>query len=127
MLVKRSPQAAQNVVTYDVSIAAANPDWRLLPGMTATVEIVTGEERDTLRVPSAALRFSPAREDEAKGATVRTVAADDQLVAHHVDAGRSNGALTAIRAADLAAGDGVVVSLAAPTDPSARAHSLFGL
>lgn len=127
MLVKRSPQASQNVVTYDVNIAAANPDRRLLPGMTATVEIVTGEERDTLRVPSAALRFSPARENEAKGATVWTVAADDQLVAHHVDAGRSNGALTAIRAADLAAGDGVVIALAAPTGSSARSHSLFGL
>jgi len=127
MLVKRSPQASQNVVTYDVNIAVANPDQRLLPGMTATVEIVTGEERDTLRVPSTALRFNPAGDTGAKGATVWTVAVNEQLVAHHVDAGRSNGALTAIRATDLVPGDGVVVAMAAPTDPSKRSHSLLGL
>lgn len=126
-LVKRSPQSSQNVVTYDVNIAAANPDQKLLPGMTATVEIVTGEEHDTLRVPSAALRFSPAGDDGAKGSTVWTVAADERLVAHRVDAGRNNGALTAIRAADLEPGDGVVVALAAPGDRSKGPHSLFGL
>ncbi len=126
LLVKRSPQASQNVVTYDVNIAAANPDQKLLPGMTATVEIITGEERDTLRVPSAALRFDPGGDGGAMGTTVWTVAADEQLVPHHVDAGRSNGALTAIRAADLSPGDGVVVAVAAP-DPTKRGHSLFGL
>ncbi|MBW2104175.1 MAG: hypothetical protein JRH05_16305, partial [Deltaproteobacteria bacterium] len=42
-----------------VVISAANPDLRLLPGMTANVNIVVDERRDVLRVPNAALRFVP--------------------------------------------------------------------
>lgn len=48
-----------NVVTYTAVIRAANPGRRLLPGMTASVEIVTGERSDVLRLPAAALRFRP--------------------------------------------------------------------
>jgi HlyD family secretion protein len=49
----------QNVVTYTVVIEAANPDGRLLPGMTANAEIVLGEMKDVLRVPAQALRWRP--------------------------------------------------------------------
>ena len=49
----------QNVVTYTVVIAAENPLGRLLPGMTANVEIVTGEHPNVLTVPNDALRFQP--------------------------------------------------------------------
>lgn len=48
-----------NVVTYTTVIKAANPGLRLLPGMTANVEIVTGERRDVVRLPNQALRFRP--------------------------------------------------------------------
>jgi len=47
----------ENVVNYTVEIAVKNPDGKLLPGMTATVEFVTGSATDVLRVPNAALRF----------------------------------------------------------------------
>jgi HlyD family secretion protein len=127
LLVKRAPQNVQNVVTYDVVIAAANPDQKLLPGMTATTQIVTGEEDGVLRVPSAALRFKPESERDAEGATVWTVGAEHRLVAHRVQPGRSDGALTAITAPDLAPGDGVVIALAAPPSSTARSHSLLGL
>ncbi|MEQ9643012.1 MAG: efflux RND transporter periplasmic adaptor subunit [Alphaproteobacteria bacterium] len=50
---------AQNVVTYTVVIAAANPRRLLLPGMTANVDIVTGERAGVLTVPNGALRFRP--------------------------------------------------------------------
>jgi HlyD family secretion protein len=49
----------QNVVTYTVVIAADNPQGRLLPGMTANVEIVTGEHPGVVVVPNEALRFQP--------------------------------------------------------------------
>jgi len=49
----------QNVVTYTVVIATENPLGRLLPGMTANVEIVTGEHPNVLTVPNDALRFQP--------------------------------------------------------------------
>jgi HlyD family secretion protein len=48
-----------NVVTYTVVVRAQNPRQRLLPGMTATVRIVTGTRRDVLRVPNEAVRFTP--------------------------------------------------------------------
>jgi len=49
----------QNIVNYTVVIAVKNPDGKLLPGMTATVEFVVASVEDVLKVPNAALRFRP--------------------------------------------------------------------
>jgi HlyD family secretion protein len=57
--VRYSPQTVQNVVTYTTIVAADNADLKLMPGMTATVSIVTGEARGVLRVANSALRFTP--------------------------------------------------------------------
>ncbi|HEX2448636.1 MAG TPA: efflux RND transporter periplasmic adaptor subunit [Methyloceanibacter sp.] len=57
--IRLAPVALNNVVTYTVVIEAENPLGRLLPGMTANVEIVTGEHKDVVVVPSDALRFQP--------------------------------------------------------------------
>ena len=57
--IRLAPTALNNVVTYTVVIAADNPLGRLLPGMTANVEIVTGEHKDVVVVPNEALRFQP--------------------------------------------------------------------
>ncbi|WP_339748050.1 efflux RND transporter periplasmic adaptor subunit [uncultured Maricaulis sp.] len=66
--IRLSPIALNNVVTYTVVITASNPGQRLLPGMTANMDIVTGEREDVLRVSNAALRFrpSPALEDRTR-------------------------------------------------------------
>jgi len=48
------------VVTYPAVIEVANPDLKLRPGMTATVNVVSAEHRNVLRVPNAALRYRPA-------------------------------------------------------------------
>ncbi len=58
--VRLSPTELQNVVTYTVIIHAKNPNKILYPGMTATVEIVTGAREETLRAPNASIRFRPA-------------------------------------------------------------------
>ncbi len=58
--VRLAPTELQNVVTYTVIIHADNPGRILYPGMTATVEIVTGLREDTLRISNAAARFEPA-------------------------------------------------------------------
>ena len=58
--VRNSPIAEENVVNYDVIIAVINPDMKLKPGMTAIVQIITGERSAVLRVPNGALRFRPA-------------------------------------------------------------------
>ena len=57
--IRLAPISLQNVVTYTVVIAADNPLGRLLPGMTANVEIVTGEHPGVVVVPNEALRFQP--------------------------------------------------------------------
>ena len=57
--VRQAPQSVQNVITYDVVLGVDNRELLLKPGMTATVNIVTAERRDVLRVPDQALRFVP--------------------------------------------------------------------
>ncbi len=57
-----NPKTEQNVVTYDVVIAVDNSDEKLLPGMTAYVNIDTRHSHDVLRVPTGALRFHPPEE-----------------------------------------------------------------
>jgi HlyD family secretion protein len=51
--------ATNNVVTYTVVVRAQNPGQKLLPGMTATVRIITGTRSDVLRIPNEAVRFQP--------------------------------------------------------------------
>lgn len=60
--VRLNPKTEQNVVTYDVVIAVDNSDEKLLPGMTAYVNIDTRQRRNVLRVPTGALRFRPPEE-----------------------------------------------------------------
>ncbi len=57
--VRLQSTVVENVVTYAVVVDAENPDRKLLPGMTATVDFVAEEAKDALCVPSAALRFTP--------------------------------------------------------------------
>jgi HlyD family secretion protein len=57
--VRYSPQVVQNVVTYTTVVEVKNPELKLMPGMTATVSIITGEAKNALRVPNSALRFTP--------------------------------------------------------------------
>lgn len=59
--IRLQPTTTNNVVTYTVIITAHNPDLKLLPGMTASVTIIT-EEETGLAVPSEALNFMPSEE-----------------------------------------------------------------
>lgn len=56
--IRLQPTTTNNVVTYTVIITAHNPELKLLPGMTASVTIVTKSETG-LVVPSEALNFMP--------------------------------------------------------------------
>jgi HlyD family secretion protein len=57
--IRLSPTTVQNVVTYTVMIGAANPGAKLLPGMTANVSFDIAQYHDILKIPNAALRFTP--------------------------------------------------------------------
>ena len=57
--VRLEPTVTSNVVTYTIIVSAPNPDYKLMPGMTATIQIFVLEKKDILVVPSKALRFTP--------------------------------------------------------------------
>lgn len=56
--VRLNPTTVQNVVTYDVVVNVDNPDEKLLPGMTAYVDITVAKHQHVLLVPNAALRVA---------------------------------------------------------------------
>jgi HlyD family secretion protein len=113
--VRNSPLNVQNVITYDVVIAADNADLALRPGMTANVEIVTGKREHVLRVPTAALRFRPpGGQGEAVAAPAGTVVwrlTSDGPEAVSVTPGLTDDSYTEVRTGGLAEGDAVIVAL----------------
>lgn len=131
---RKAPQVVQNVVTYTVVLATANPDGRLLPGMTATVRITVHEARDVLKLPLSALRFEPSGDDTApeqlaappdagRPAVVWTLAADGRPRPVTVGIGEDDGAHAALLSGPLAAGAEVVVGEVLQAAPS----RLFGI
>jgi HlyD family secretion protein len=66
--IRKSPEMTQNVVTYTAVISASNPDFLLLPGMTATLQIAVSETDSTLKIASQALRFRPSGQGGASAA-----------------------------------------------------------
>jgi HlyD family secretion protein len=57
--IRLNATTVQNVVTYNTVIDFENPDGKLLPGETAYSTIPTGQVGDVVRVPNAAIRFTP--------------------------------------------------------------------
>jgi HlyD family secretion protein len=76
--IRKSATEAQNVVTYLVILDVDNAGGKLLPGMTANVEIMTGIKNNVVRVPTAALRFRPRLADRAAPAKSKAVNAKPQ-------------------------------------------------
>lgn len=72
--IRKAAQSVQNVVTYTVVVATANPGLLLVPGMTANVRIVSDARAGVLKVPNAALRFRPPGVASAKDAEAATSA-----------------------------------------------------
>ena len=66
----------ENVVNYTVVVAVANPEKKLLPGMTARVEFLTESADGVLKIANAALRFKPA--DDAVVAKTETAPAQQR-------------------------------------------------
>lgn len=58
--IRDEPDTSENVVTYTTIVEVSNPETKLMPGMTATVSIVTAEARNILKIPNGALRYRPA-------------------------------------------------------------------
>lgn len=107
--VRNSPAVVQDVVTYQVVVAAENADLALKPGMTATVHIRTASAEQVLRAPTAALRFTPPGE-KAKQSEGVWILEGGKLRRVEVKSGISDGELTAL-AGGPAKGTGVLTEL----------------
>ena len=57
--VRLAATATSSGISYPVVVQVQNADLSLLPGMTASAEIVVSQREDVLRVANAALRFTP--------------------------------------------------------------------
>lgn len=66
--VRNAAQVVQNVVTYDVIVSVDNSSLKLRPGMTANVSILIEERSNVIKIPTAALRFTPPEGERKKGA-----------------------------------------------------------
>ncbi len=91
--VRLAPINVQNVVTYNVVVAVDNEDLQLKPGMTANVSIIVAQKDQVLKVPNAALRFSPPQSERAEGASSggKPVRADAGVGSYSRDASANSG------------------------------------
>ncbi|MGH7182798.1 MAG: efflux RND transporter periplasmic adaptor subunit, partial [Nitrospiraceae bacterium] len=140
--VRLAPINVQNVVTYNVVVNVDNQDLRLKPGMTANVSIVVAQRDAVLKVPNAALRFTPPSAGQAdrstpssgkptkdKGAeqtagagrgtilpsrTIWKQGPSGELEPLHVQTGISDGLATEIVSEELSEGALVVVGIERP-------------
>lgn len=118
--IRQAPITVQNVVTYNVVINVDNPELRLLPGMTANVQIIVDERKNVLRVPAQALRFNPG------GGLVNSgerqphlwILADQKARQLAVSTGLADGTWTEITSGALTLGQTIIVGESRGTGPT---------
>ena len=114
----------QNVVTYIVEITIENKDMKLIPGMTANIEIIVTQEENVLTIPNGALGFILSDEllnqaekegviikhAESKKAKTVWKKQENTFIEIPVETGYSNGIKTEI-SGDLKEGDEIINSI----------------
>ncbi len=115
--VRLQSKLTDNVVSYTAVVTLSNADAKLLPGMTATVEFITGSAMNVLTVPNAALRFNPTSEElAASGLPVTTGATDSTRGAR----GGAGGGQTAAAGASAAPAGATAAPAGAAATPRPR-------
>ena len=120
--VRQEATTTNNVVTYEVVISAPNNDLKLKPGLTANVNIYTNEIKNTLSVPSKALRYTPEKETvggrkikDCTGKNKVWTLEGNTLVAHAVNIGATDGTHTQILSG-IKKGQKVITGVAVATE-----------
>jgi HlyD family secretion protein len=133
--VRNAPIIEDNVVHYETIVAVDNSEGLLKPGMTAEVAIITDERRDVLRLRNTALRarlpdnIRPddpedlAHNENANGRVFKIQG--DELVAHPVHTGLTDGVYTEILDG-LDEGEVLVVGLSLRDQNESNRRSLIG-
>jgi HlyD family secretion protein len=118
--IRNVPTTNNNVVTYDVVIIVdQNDELRLKPGMTAEVQILVANQKNILRIPTAALRFipppsSPIEQDSKdlkNSPVVWTLLKNGRLMAVPLETGISDDEFTQILGGDLQKGQEIVIGV----------------
>ena len=139
--IRKAPQSVNNVTTYSVMATVANPELKLLPGMTANARILTEERKDVLKVPNEALRFRPVAADgspmklEVRGreegpgipGRVWVVGQDGQPKPNVVRLGVSDGKATEILKGAVKEGTEIILGMAEGAGKTAKPTRPFGM
>jgi len=118
--VRYNPTIVDNIVTYNTIIDVDNSELLLRPGMTATVTFEVAKVANALRVPNAALRFSP--ETPRSTGDPRSIGpppgerkpqiyrlANGKPTPIPVDVGLTDGSFTEVRGNAIADGEKIIV------------------
>ena len=122
--IRKASLLVQNVVTYTVVLEAENPDLVLLPGMTAVLQVIVKDIKNALKIPNAALRFTPSetargkpasagnKPEEGNVATVWTLEEGGQPVPVEIGLGQSDDTTTEVVHGALEPGQPVIIGTA---------------
>lgn len=114
-VIRNAPITVQNVVSYDVVIRVDNSGLKLKPGMTANVSIIIAVKDGILRIPNAALRYTPSgkgsagpgKRGQGQGVWIIENKKPKRL---QIKTGISDGNYTEIISGPLREGDAVIVT-----------------
>ncbi len=124
--VRLQSKTQDNVVNYTAVVGVKNTTGKLLPGMTATVQFLTGQAQNVLIVPNSALRIRPTAamfaqaqhpillsDGQAGGSAgiLWTLDRTGKLDPVHVQVGLSDETHTQVTAPNLAAGTKIVIGV----------------
>jgi len=124
--IRLQPQTVSNVVTYTVVVESTNEDGVLLPGMTATIEFMVAQQKDSLLVPDSAFMVSLGGRNHSKLANSKTegrifvVAKGEAPRAIRVEKGLSDGSNTVVIGDDIREGMQVITSVKAELQDEKR-------
>lgn len=128
--VRLDPTVTSSVVTYTVVIKADNPDFKLKPGLTATISIYTLELKDVLTAEAKAINFKPESE------TLASYNTQHNLPANSINLSKNETAIWVLgsnesitqKTITLGASDGVNVQiLSGVTEGEKLVYSLKGV
>ncbi|MDP2834836.1 MAG: efflux RND transporter periplasmic adaptor subunit [Pseudomonadota bacterium] len=139
--IRKAPQSNNNVTTYSVMATVANPELKLLPGMTANARVLTEERSAVLKVPNEALRFRPVDADgtpiklEVRGreegpgipGRVWVVGKEGQPAPVVVRLGVSDGRATEILKGEVKEGMEIILAMAEGAGKAAKPARPFGM
>jgi HlyD family secretion protein len=118
--IRNNYNVQQNVVTYTVVIRVQNKELNLRPGMTGYVNVNVAKRDNVLRLPNAALRFTPTASTDNEAVRLPQISAQQRVVWQAlpdgnvkpvvIGVGLSDNQFTEVVSNELKVGDAIVVA-----------------